>query len=97
MSGHHLLSQQIDQQQRRVALRALATQAHGTAKVMAFGAAALTDEAFTAIGAFVHGVRYDGAATLEISAQLLQIQPAGAVAQTEGELLMGSRAIACAR
>ena len=68
---NHLLSQKIDQQQRRVAFRAVATEPNGTAKEMACGATALAEEALTAASAFVHGLRDDGSALLELTAQLL--------------------------
>ena len=61
----HLLSEQIDQQQGRVAFRAVTAQADGAAKEIAVWAAALADEALTAALAFVDGVRHDRAAALE--------------------------------
>ena len=97
VSGHHLLSEEIDQQQRRVALGALTTQAHGTIEEIAGRAAALADETFAAAGAFVHGVRDDDALTLELVAELLQIGRAGSMPQPKRTLSMGGRAVACAR
>jgi hypothetical protein len=47
-SANHLLSQQIDQQQGCIALRAMTAQANGASKETAVWAAALADEAFTA-------------------------------------------------
>lgn len=96
VSDHHLLSEEIDQQQRRVAFRAVSTQADRTAKEVAVGASALTDQPFAATRAFVHGVRDHHAVPLEFLAELLQIGRAGAMPQAEGTLLMGARAIACA-
>ena len=58
-SGNHLLSEEIDQQEWRIALRAVTAQANGPSKELAFGAPALADGAFTADGAFVHGLRHD--------------------------------------
>jgi hypothetical protein len=95
-SGHHLLSEEIDQQQRRVAFGAVTTQADSTAKQAAIGAAALPDEPVAATGAFVHGVHQQRAATLEVLAELLQIGRAGSMPQAKGKLLMGAQAIACA-
>ena len=62
---NHLLSEQIDQQQGCVALRAVTAQSDGTSKEMALWAAALADEALTAALAFVDGVRHYCAAALE--------------------------------
>jgi hypothetical protein len=64
----HLLSEQIDQQQGCVAVRAVTAQADGAAKEIAVGAASLADEAFTATRAFVNGVRHHHAAPLEVLA-----------------------------
>jgi hypothetical protein len=61
----HLLSEQIDQHQGCVALRAVTAQADGTSKELAIWAAALADEALTAALAFVDGVRHYCAAALE--------------------------------
>jgi hypothetical protein len=71
VSGNHLLSEEIDQQQWRVALGALATQADGTRKEAALGATTLADETLTAIGAFVNGLRHDRSATLELCSHLV--------------------------
>jgi hypothetical protein len=71
VSCHHLLSDEVDQQEWRVALGAVAAQADGASKELAFGATALADEAFTAAKAFVHGLRRDRSATLELCSQLL--------------------------
>ena len=95
MSGNHLLSEEIDQQQWRVALGALAAQTDGTSKDLAFGATPLADGAFTADGAFVHGLRHDCSAALELMPKLLQVGRRLLVTQAESELLMGARAIAC--
>jgi hypothetical protein len=95
-SGHHLLSEEIDQEQRRVAFGAMTTQADSTAKQVAVGAAALADELIAATGAFVHGVRDHHSASLELLAELLQIGRAGSMPQAESALLMGARAVACA-
>ena len=61
----HLLSEQIDQQQGCVALRAVTAQSDGTSKEMALWAATLADEALAAALAFVDGVRHYCAAALE--------------------------------
>jgi hypothetical protein len=68
--GNHLLSEEIDQQERGVALGAVATQTDGTCKELALGATALADEAFTAARAFVHGPRHDRSAALELCSHL---------------------------
>ena len=96
-SGHHLLSEEIDQQQRRVAFRAVTTEAHGTSEEIARRVAPLADESFGATGAFVDGVRDHHAATLELPAELLQIGRLRSVTKAERELLMSMRAVACAR
>ena len=93
----HLLSEQIDQVQGCVALRAVTAQADGTSKEMAIWAAALADEALTAALAFVDGVRDDCAAALEVLTQALQVGQAGLVTEAERELLVGTRAIARTR
>jgi hypothetical protein len=93
---NHLLSEEIDQQEWRVAFGAVATQTDGTAIEMALRATTLADEALTAVGAFVHGARHDRSATLELMAKLLQIGQLGAVTQAKRELLVGARAVACA-
>jgi hypothetical protein len=94
---NHLLSDDVDQQQRRVALRAVATEPDGAVEAIAFGATALADEALTAARAFVDGLRHDGSALLELSSQLVEIGERGLMTKAKSELLMGSRAIACAR
>jgi len=93
-SSDHLLSEQIDQQQGCVALRAVAAQTHDTAKELAVWAATLTEVAFTATGALVQGVRHHGATSLELLAEVLQVGRASLVTQAEGLLLVGTRAIA---
>jgi hypothetical protein len=65
---NHLLSEQVDEQQGCVALRAVTAQADGTIKEMAIWAAALADEALTAALAFVDGVRHYCATTLKFLA-----------------------------
>jgi hypothetical protein len=72
-------------------------QTNGASKESAVWAAALADEAFTAAGALVDSPRHHGAAALELLAQALQIGQAGLMTQTESALLMGARAIPCAR
>ena len=62
---NHLLSEQIDQHQGCVALRAVTAQADGTTEQIARWAAALADEALAAALAFVDGVRHYCAAALE--------------------------------
>jgi hypothetical protein len=97
VSGNHLLSEEIDQQQWRVALGAVATQTDGARKELAFWATALADEAFTAARAFVHGLRHYGSATPELSSHLVEIRKLLCLmTKAESELLMGARAIACA-
>ena len=64
----HLLSEQIDQHQGCVALRAVTAKSDGTSKEMAIWAAALADEAFAAARALVDGLRRHRAATLEVLA-----------------------------
>ena len=93
----HLLSEQIDQQQGRVAFRAVTAQADGAAKEIAVWAAALADEAFAAARALVDGLRHYRATTLEVLAQALQIGQAGLMTEAECELLVGARAIARTR
>lgn len=95
-SGNHLLSEEIDQQEWHVALGAVTTQANGPCEELAFGATALADGAFTADGAFVHGLRHDCSAALELMPKLLQVGRRLLVTQAESELLMGARAIPCA-
>lgn len=93
---NHLLSEEIDQQEWRVAFGAAATQAYGTVKEAALGATALADETFTAIGAFVDGLRDDRSATLELLAKVPQVGKVWLLTKAESTLLMGSRTIACA-
>ena len=95
-SSNHLLSEEIDQQEWHVALGAVTTQANGPCEELAFGATALADGAFTADGAFVHGLRHDCSAALELMPKLLQVGRRLLVTQAESELLMGARAIPCA-
>ena len=64
---------------------------------MARWAATLADEAFAATLALVDGLRHDRATMLEVLAQAPQIGQAGLVTEAERELLVGARAIACAR
>ena len=90
MRRNHLLSEQIDQQQGCVALRAVTAQADGASKETAVWAAALADEAFTAIGALVDSLRHHRAAALEVLAHALQVGQAGLITQAEGALLMGA-------
>jgi hypothetical protein len=92
--SNHLLSEQIDQQQWRVAFWAVAAQADSGAKKLAVWAAALADTALTAAWAFVHRVCHDRLATLELTAELLLIWQAGLMAQAEGLLLVSTRAVA---
>jgi len=75
----------------------VATQANGTGKKMALWAAALADEALAAAGALVDSPRHHRAPTLELLSETLQIGRVALMTQAEGALLMGSRAIACAR
>ena len=96
MSCNYLLSEEIDQQQWRVALGAVTSQAYGPCKELAFGATALADGALTADGAFVHGLRHYGSAALELMPKLLQVGRLLLVTKAESELLMGARAIPCA-
>src|SRR5216684_3737845 len=93
----HLLSEQIDQHQGCIALRAVTAQSDGTIKEMAIWAAALADEALTAALAFVDGVRHYCAAALEFLTQALEVGQAGSVTETKRELLVGARAIARTR
>lgn len=93
-SADHLLSEQIDQQHGRIALRAVTAQAHGAAKELAVWAATFTELAFTATRALIQGVRHHGARSLELLAEVLQVGWARLVAQAKGVLLVGSRAIA---
>jgi hypothetical protein len=95
-SCEHLLSEEIDQQEWRVALGAGTAQANGPRKELAFGATTLADGAFTADGAFVHGPRHDYSAALELVPKLLQVGCRLLVTQAESELLVGARAIPCA-
>ena len=90
----HLLSEQIDQHQGCVALRAVTAQSDGTSKEVAIWAAALADEALTAALALVDGVRHYCAAALEVLAQALQIGQAGLMTEAKGALLVSTRAIA---
>ena len=59
--------------------------------------AVAADEAFTTARAFVDGLRYHRAATLEFLAQALQVGQAGLVAEAKRTLLVGARAIPGAR
>ena len=90
---NHLLSEQIDQQQGCVALRAVTAQSDGTIKELAIWAAALADEALTATLAFVDGVRHYCAAALEFLAEALQVRQLGLVTEAKRALLVGARAI----
>ena len=94
---NHLLSEQIDQQQRCVAFRALTAQADSAAKEIAVWAAPLADESFIAPRALVDGVRHHHAATLEFLTQALQIRQLGLVTEAKRALLVGPRAIARTR
>ena len=97
MRCNHLLSEEIDQQQWRVALGAVTTQANGPCEELAFGATALADGTFTADGAFVDGPRHYCLATLELCSQLVEIRELlRLMTKAESELLMGARTIACA-
>jgi hypothetical protein len=89
-SCDHLLSEEIDQQEWRVTLGAVTTQANGPCKKLAFGATALADRAFTADGAFVHSPRDYGSAPLELMPKVLQVGRWLLVTQAESELLMGT-------
>jgi hypothetical protein len=70
---NHLLSEEIDQQEWRVALGAVTSETNGPCKDLAFGAPALADGAFTADGAFVYGPRHYCSATLELVPKLVQV------------------------
>jgi len=94
-SCNHLLSEEIDQQDWRVALGAVTAQANGPCKELAFGATALADGAFTAGGAFVDGPRHHCSAAPELMSKLLQGGRWLLVTKAESELLMGARAIPC--
>ena len=87
---NHLLSEEIDQQEWRIAFGAVAAQPDGPAKEMALRATPLADEAFTAAGALVDRPRHHRAAALELLAKALQIGQAGLMTQAEGALLMGA-------
>jgi hypothetical protein len=63
---NHLLSEQINQQQGCVAIRALTAQADGAAEQIAVWAATLADEAFAAAWALVDGLRHHRTAALEV-------------------------------
>ena len=89
-SPDHLLSEQIDQQQGRIAFWAVTAQSDGARKETAVWAAALADEAFTAAGALVDSPRHHRTAALELLAKALQIGQAGLMTQAEGALLMGA-------
>ena len=65
---NHLLSEEIDQQEWRIAFGAVAAQPDGPAKEMALWATPLADATFTAAGALIHRVRYDRAPLLEFLA-----------------------------
>jgi hypothetical protein len=73
------------------------TQADGTREQIARGAAALTNEALAAARTLVDGLGHHRPAPLELLAQALQVGRAGLVTQAEGLLLMGTRAVPCAR
>jgi len=88
--ANHLLSEQIDQEQGCVALRAVTAQTHGTGKELAVWAAPLADEAFTATLALVDSPRHHRAPTLELLSEALQIGRAALMTQAEGALLMGA-------
>ena len=62
---NHLLSEEIEQQEWRIAFGAVAAQPDGAAKEMALRATPLADETFTAAGALVNRVRDDRAPLLE--------------------------------
>jgi len=93
---NHLLSEKIDQQEWRVAFGAMATQAYGTVKEAALGATTFSDEALTAIGAFVDCLRHDRPATLELLAKMAKVGQVRLLTKPEGTLLVGARTIACA-
>ena len=76
-SANHLLSEQIDQQQGCIAVRAVTAQADGASEQMAVRTATLADEAFTAAAAFVDGPRHDRAAALEVLAKACRSGAAG--------------------
>jgi hypothetical protein len=65
---NHLLSEEIEQQEWRIAFGAVAAQPDGPAKEMALRATPLADETFTATGALVNRVRDDRAPLLEFLA-----------------------------
>ena len=97
MSVDHPLSEQVDQQQRCVAFRAVTAQAHGTAIEIAVRAATLTDATFAATRALVQRECLHRATSLEFLTQALQVWRTNLVSQAEGLLLMGAGAIAGAR
>ena len=65
---NHLLSEEIDQQEWRVAFGAVTAQSDSPAIEMALRAAPLADETFTAPGALIDRVRDDRAPPLEFLA-----------------------------
>jgi hypothetical protein len=75
----------------------MTAQTYGAAEELAVWAATLADATLAATRAFVHGVRHDGALTLELLAEALQIGQVGLVTKAEGLLLVGARAVPCAR
>jgi hypothetical protein len=93
----HLLSQHVDQQQGCIAFWAMATQTDSTAIQIAVRAATLPDATLTTAGALVDRLRDDGATSLELLTEALQIWRTSVVAETESVLLVGTRAIAGAR
>ncbi|MGI9146379.1 MAG: hypothetical protein ACR2IK_07520 [Chloroflexota bacterium] len=88
MRRNHLLSEEIDQQKRRLAFGAVAAQADGATKKIAVRAAALADETFTAAGALVYRLRDDSVALLEFLAEPMQVGRGRLLTQAKGALLM---------
>ena len=68
MRRNHLLSEEIDQQEWRIAFGAGAAQPNGPAIEIALWAAPFADETFTATGALIDRVRDDRATLLEFLA-----------------------------
>jgi hypothetical protein len=67
----HLLSEQIDQEQRGVAFWAVAAQADGAAKKATVWTTPLADETLAAARALVHRLGHHRAATLQLHTQAL--------------------------
>jgi hypothetical protein len=92
-SGNHPLSEQVLNENGRVALRAQSAQTDRTSEQVAVAAATLAEEALTAPAAFVDRVGHQRFAALESLAHTRQIGSRGLMTESITALLASARAI----